>query len=1098
MLSKPRLASILRRALERLDVDPIEIPRLGRLFLDSMLGGVFVAFLFTAAGDLFFSRFDAAALPWIYISSGLLSYGVGTLFERLARRLSFEALNLRLRLALAAAVLLLAVLLGAGSLLGDTLPDSARSAAAFVAMLLVVPSATLFSVSFWSIQARVFNLRESKRLAGLISTGEVVASMVSFFLVPLLLRWIFTTATPLLLAAAAAMALSAALGRRILTLFPPRGEDEETIAESRREASQSHPLRSLLGERYFAFFAGLITASVLCVYLIDFAFFSESARRFADSPGRLAAFLGVIFGLTNLFELLVKIASGNLLSQLGLRFGLGVLPVVLLALALAGIALQTLGPVQVEGAESFFFQIVVLLSICWGGLHQALFGTSLRVLYHPLPPQRRLAYRSAAEGQIRGAAVVFVGTALLILSRGLPESLGAVVAVASLIVPIAAWLLLVTPTLTEYRSRLRAALERRKAETLHRTPLDRVLENALHGAPEELPFLAALLERLDPRRVPELLVGMLRELLPDLQVFALRRLAARRDPRVLSAVRRLLQPHEPERVRREAEAVARILEEIPALAADTARCTRLARSDDAAQRELAARAIAERRDAELEPLLAELLLDRAPEVRHAALRAAGRLGSRRFRAHLFDHLGSAHDDRAAADALLEIGPEILDELTLRFRRSDQSLAVRLRLLWLAERLGGGSAKHLFHDILIRTPQKILRRRALEALADLGITQPDPVDTAGLRTFEHLGLELEHCATTIAWNLAAMLDLGGSREARPLRRALEAENARQRRILFQILSLLHDADVVDLVRSELDSGADDAKVYALEILDQIVDPRYKPLVLPAAEGGRPALVLRRFEPRISMPRMSLHERLLAITRRDPARIDDWTKVLALHALGLLAKPDTSLPNALPAGLFHPEPLIQEAGAWHLRRLSPNTLLSCLRRMPPDERERLERTLPEIDQDLDGEHVASLFRRTRILRRVHGCGELSHDVLLLLTRLAEPVDIDADTELPQADDPDGTLYVLLDGLLDETPGASRHSTVLGRNSALLVRSWNPGARTHTPCSFLRIDGNALLDLMAVHPELLALVFEQTTASGSASSTRTSTQYGHQVAI
>ena len=49
--------------------------------------------------------------------------------------------------------------------------------------------ASHFDLEYWAVASRIYDVRQAKRLFGLIGTGEVIARIVGAFSVPLLVGW---------------------------------------------------------------------------------------------------------------------------------------------------------------------------------------------------------------------------------------------------------------------------------------------------------------------------------------------------------------------------------------------------------------------------------------------------------------------------------------------------------------------------------------------------------------------------------------------------------------------------------------------------------------------------------------------------------------------------------------------------------------------------------------------------------------------------------------------------------------------------------------------------------------------------------------------
>ncbi|HEY6547609.1 MAG TPA: hypothetical protein VI589_06875, partial [Vicinamibacteria bacterium] len=161
-------------------MEPGEGPTAGLMALHSFAMGLSTVFFETAASALFVSRFGAAALPWVYIAAAVVSTGAGGLFAAGRRRLAFRRLM---------AAVLVFLLLGVVGLRGGLVlfegPGLVFSLLVFYRLLSV-----LTDLEYWAVAGELYDVRQAKRLFGVIGTGEVVARIAGAFAVPLLVSTI--------------------------------------------------------------------------------------------------------------------------------------------------------------------------------------------------------------------------------------------------------------------------------------------------------------------------------------------------------------------------------------------------------------------------------------------------------------------------------------------------------------------------------------------------------------------------------------------------------------------------------------------------------------------------------------------------------------------------------------------------------------------------------------------------------------------------------------------------------------------------------------------------------------------------------------------
>lgn len=135
------------------------------LFVHSVLLGTALIFTMTAANALFISRVGPQGLPYVYLAIAAVGPLTSTVYLRLVHWFS-ERVAWRANLVFIAAVFLaLRYLLDAG--------DAAIGAFGLLIWYRVAEG--LLNLEFWGVSGSLLDVRQAKRLYGLIGTGEVLA-----------------------------------------------------------------------------------------------------------------------------------------------------------------------------------------------------------------------------------------------------------------------------------------------------------------------------------------------------------------------------------------------------------------------------------------------------------------------------------------------------------------------------------------------------------------------------------------------------------------------------------------------------------------------------------------------------------------------------------------------------------------------------------------------------------------------------------------------------------------------------------------------------------------------------------------------------------
>lgn len=429
------------RAIGRLGIHEGEARLALLLFALFLAGGAGRAFTRTVAYAGFLDRFPAAAIPAVYIATGLLLVGLMPAYLRVAARTTAAGLAVVTftGLAVVQGGLWVARISGGGAVIDLVLP-------VWYEMITIVASLVM-----WAVAGSTLDLAQGKRLFGLVGAGFPLAFLLTGIVTPGVVSLVGTDVMLLLgvLAMLWAAVLSAGLrGRRGATTAGRSGWTPAAPGE------RPEPVRALLRNRYVLILVGLTVCWTLAFYLTDFIFYERTAARY-DDEASLAAFMGTysaaMGGLTLVMGLLV---TRRLLARFGVRPMAYALPATLgagaLVVALAG---SVLGPVGALFWPAFATKV--------GNYAVDSVDRSTRTtLAQPLPPATRLRVQALGEGVFGPVTAVVAGLLLLLGTAVLGA--GAVEAAWALLVVVVGWLFLAAAAGRSYGVALVESLKRRR------------------------------------------------------------------------------------------------------------------------------------------------------------------------------------------------------------------------------------------------------------------------------------------------------------------------------------------------------------------------------------------------------------------------------------------------------------------------------------------------------------------------------------------------------------------------------------------------------------------------------------------------------------
>jgi AAA family ATP:ADP antiporter len=992
------LGGVMNRLASLFNIRPGEGRLVLLLLAHSFCIGVARIFTRTAAYTLFLVEFDAQALPYVYIGISLSVTLVSFIILRLAEHLSFSKL-------LAANLGFLALLLGSFRLgLGFT---DARWLT-FALPIWYEMLWTLTGLESRSLAGRLFTVRQGKRLFGLIGAGEWVAIIVGGFLVPGLVKLLGTL--NLLLVAAGGIAGALGLLVHITRSFadPILASAEKVLPEGRKSSA------GLLKNRYVVLIFVLFALSQVGYFFVDNVFYAQAEVQY-PAEDQLAGFIGLFFALTALLALFsTTFLSGPIISRYGLRVSLLVLPVALTA-STASIAITG----TFVGLIVLLFGLAALTKLLSVVLMESIDQSALMILYQPLPADQRLRTQTAVEGIVYSIAVGVAGLTLSLLNKLFAFQAFQLAYVLLFI--LAAWILVAIRLGREYPVQLMQALAKRRLggadlsltdgssvavlqqglqsshpgaviyslnmlEAMEHESLVTCLQDLLaHPAPEVRQDVLERIERLG-LTLALAAVGQRVALEPSPAVrgMTLRTLVALGGTGVFEKVFPYLKDPDPQ-VRRGAMVGLLCGGGIEGVLAAGHELLQMVASPEPAERTFAAQVLGEVGVRSFHEPLVPLLGDDDPQVRRAALLAAGQLKAPRLWPLVLEGLGAPQVSGAAVAALVAGGESILPELKAAFAQEGQERAILIRLAQICGRIQGDRVIALLKD-KVDYPDVAVRTQVLRSLSRCGY-QAWGEEVARVQG------QIKAEIADATWTLAALVDIGSGEDDGVvflLQEALAAKLAHNRTRVFYLLSFIYDAPSILRARDNLLHASAGKRAYALEAIDILISQELKGMLLPLLRDLPPSQRFQHLGASFPQPEVDRHRRLQEIIAGPDERFSPWIKACALYAVGRLSAAE--LCETVVTALSVPAPLVRETAAWTLLRLDPEGLETASK---------------------GGEVMLSAIEKVIILKTVSIFARTPDEILAEVAALLEEVELKEGETIFEKGDAGDCMYIIVDG-------------------------------------------------------------------------------------
>jgi hypothetical protein len=613
------------------------------LMIYSFFMGLSLAFFFTSTNAIFLTYFEPKMIPVSFIASGVAVYLAWLLLSLIDKRLSVSNQLVVKLLFITVSVVFISV--------AESIAETGWLAFFMFTWVRVIVYISL--VTFWGVAAKLFNIRQGKRIFGLISTGEVISLIIGYFSIPLLLGFMKTT--DLLFLAAFSLIVCVVVVILIIKNFKDKLEPVKQNPTEKaviNEEKTSWKYLDLIKKPYFLYISLMALLPIFGYLFIDFKFLYQTKFEFNNDQQLVARFLGIFLGFVALFEFVLKIfVSGKLLTKYGLKPSLLSLPVALIFSIVMAAFLGT-----IYGPVGLFFVFIVFARLLERSFRGAIYDPAFQILFQPIPANQRLAFQSQIEGIPKAAGTVIVGVFILILTSF--SFLNLVHYCYIFIIILIIWIRITLRMYQEYRNRLKHLL----AEAPENAKIPTQKQNEKNQLISSQNLIDSFIQNKDVKAIDKQLISIEEDI-------------------------------------SEAENIS--LEQLE----------KLSKSKSEKTREKAARLLGYSGRYKAFSVLTGLLQDKNVEVKKAAIISSGKIKRIELWPHIIENLSSSTYANTAEAAIKLIGKPILNELEKYFWKVSENKNTQLRIIRLIASIGGENAKKLLKNKM-NIPDKDLRYQIL--------------------------------------------------------------------------------------------------------------------------------------------------------------------------------------------------------------------------------------------------------------------------------------------------------------------------------------------------------------------------------------------------
>ena len=362
-----------------LGIRPEEGRTVGLFFIHNFLLGVGTILIYVAANAILLENNPETSLPVAYVTAAIAMIAVSRVYAYFEHHLALRSLAVRVLLSAVVMTVVVGILVAVG-----------HSVAAAVAIMTGYRIIYLLTnLEFWGVSAVVFDTRQSKRLFGVISSGDMPAKAAG----AVLAAFVHAHADVLRLLILAFGAFLAALYVLNRTI-----KSHDVHAPHRSDRAAGREPSRLIGKRFggseLIFYVCMSFAVLAAVATeIEYNFFINIKHRFhsqTDVIQSVSYVLALTYGVAMLVKLLL---SRRVLDRFGVQRSLLVLPWVALA-GLLGLVLLRFIAIGETTLLIYFCVLYLLFEVA----RRAVFDPVFLVLFQPLLPPQRLKGHTLAKG----------------------------------------------------------------------------------------------------------------------------------------------------------------------------------------------------------------------------------------------------------------------------------------------------------------------------------------------------------------------------------------------------------------------------------------------------------------------------------------------------------------------------------------------------------------------------------------------------------------------------------------------------------------------------------------------------------------------------
>jgi hypothetical protein len=1060
------------------NIKPQEFRFVKLLFLHNFFQGIALSLFFTAANAIFLANYDVSYLPYVYILSGFVLMFTGAGYSWLQNKLSVKRLLQSVLVILFVSVFLMRM----------GLAFTQHVWIAFFIMIWYRVISLLSNLEFWGLSSMMMDVRQSKRLFGIVSAGEVTAKLLGYLSVPALIA--LTGINNLVIIAAFSFLITLYFLNKLIVRMPVSSFNPKDIRTE--NGSKENMIVRYFKSDFIILLSILSFIAVMAFTFIDFSFLYQVKLKYTTDE-QLAYFFGLFYGFNKGVVFFVKMfLSGRLIERLGIKNALLFIPSIFIMIILGIIFYNFL-----VGEASIIFYMFILLMFISETLRYSLHEPVFFSLFQPLEKKIRLFGHIIVNGFLNPIALTIGGLILLIIIR-----ISGIIQLSKvsyiLFFLLLLWVLIVILTNRQYIIVLKDAVKKRFFEGSEIPVKGKVIHDILFHRlesdyPEEVIYSAELLYKMDKQAD---LIPITKKLLKhpntEVKIYALKKIEEKKLRELSGVVLDIINNIGPLKLKEPAIRAFCMVDDAPvekilnyletsdihirkgaitgllksggleAVVLSGQQLLNLIQSDDVDDKIIATEIIGDLGIKNFYKPILDFFDHKNEELKKNAIIAAGKIRNPRFIPLLIDLLTDKNYHQYASIALTTYGTEAVEHISTEIKHEKQIEEIRLiRYCQICGKIGGKKA----HEVLLGLmdyPRQKIQNEVLFSLRQAGY-----IGSGGNNTIRD---KLEKEFENTYWLYTSIVHLKETKIDNDwLIHALELELDQSKENIFNILSFLYDSHTIFKAKEGLSAEAGEKKANALEIIDNLISKRLSVKLSLIFEEGEIRDKVKKLAHYYKTEINHTEDILSRILSEKDKRFNTWTQVAAMTAI-LSSKSSTLITLLLPY-LKSDKKILKETAKDTINKVVE------LESGEPESNQLLlfkQNQIGNIMHSVEETRTLLDIEKVIILKSTDLFSETPETILVDIAGIVKEERIEAGTTLFHKGDKGSSMYIINEGEIkihdgDYTFAVLKNRDFFGEFALLDVEPRSASASALKDTLLLRLDQADFYDLMSERMEV-----------------------------